>query len=40
VDEVVLSLGRREQRKSKLPARVAAYFVMALALFYAMGTRR
>jgi hypothetical protein len=34
VDEVVLSLGRREQRKNKLPARVVVYFVMALALFY------
>ena len=33
-DEVVLSLGRKEQRKSKLPARVVVYFVMALALFY------
>src|SRR5215469_4740445 len=34
VDEVVISLGRKEQRKNKLPARVVAYFVMALALFY------
>src|SRR6185437_5668442 len=33
-DEVVLSSGRREQRKNKLPARVVIYFVMALALFY------
>jgi hypothetical protein len=37
VDEVVLSLGRKEQRKNKLPARVVAYFVMALALFYDDG---
>jgi hypothetical protein len=37
VDEVVLSLGRREQRKNKLPARVVVYFVMALALFYGDG---
>ena len=36
-DEVVLSLGRKEQRKNKLPARVVAYFVMALALFYDDG---
>jgi hypothetical protein len=34
VDEVVLSLGRKEQRKNKLPARVVVYFVMALTLFY------
>jgi hypothetical protein len=34
-DEVLLSLGRREQRRSKLPARVVVYFVMALTLFYA-----
>jgi hypothetical protein len=37
VDEVVLALGRREQRKSKLPARVVAYFTMALTLFYGDG---
>lgn len=37
VDEVVISLGRREQRKNKLPARVVVYFVMALALFYGDG---
>ena len=37
VDEVVLSLGRKEQRKNKLPARVVVYFVMALALFYSDG---
>jgi hypothetical protein len=37
VDEVVLSLGRKEQRKNKLPARVVTYFVMALALFYSDG---
>ena len=37
VDEVVLSLGRGEQRKNKLPARVMVYFVMALALFYGDG---
>jgi uncharacterized protein (UPF0254 family) len=37
VDEVVLSLGRGEQRNNKLPARVVAYFVMALALFYGDG---
>lgn len=33
-DEVIASLGRTEIRKGKLPARVVAYFVMALALFY------
>lgn len=37
MDEVVLSLGRKEQRKNKLPARVVVYFVMALALFYDDG---
>jgi transposase IS4-like protein/DDE family transposase len=37
VDEVVLSLGRKEQRKNKLPARVVVYFVMALTLFYGDG---
>src|SRR5215469_15707177 len=37
VDEVVLSLGRREQRKSMLPERVVVYFVMALSLFYGDG---
>jgi Insertion element 4 transposase N-terminal/Transposase DDE domain len=37
VDEAVLSLGRQEQRKSKLPARVVVYSVMALALFYSDG---
>ncbi len=36
-EEVLLSLGRMEQRKSKLPARVVVYFVMALALFYGDG---
>jgi hypothetical protein len=36
-DEVLLSLGRKEQRKSKLPARVVVYSVMALALFYGDG---
>src|SRR5215469_11464741 len=34
VDEVVASEGRKEIRKSKLPARVKVYFVMAMALFY------
>ena len=33
VDEVVGSLGRKELRKNKLPARVMVYFVMAMALF-------
>jgi len=37
VDEVVASLGRKELRKNKLPARVVVYFVMALALFYGDG---
>lgn len=37
VDEVVMSLGRKELRKNKLPARVVVYFVMALALFYSDG---
>lgn len=37
VDEVILSAGRKEQRKNKLPARVVVYFVMALALFYGDG---
>jgi hypothetical protein len=37
VDEVVLFLGREEQRKSKLPARVVVYSVMAMALFYGDG---
>ncbi len=37
VDEVVASLGRKELRKNKLPARVMVYFVMAMALFYADG---
>jgi Insertion element 4 transposase N-terminal len=36
-EEVLLSLGRTEQRKNKLPARVVVYFVMALALFYGDG---
>jgi Insertion element 4 transposase N-terminal/Transposase DDE domain len=36
-EEVLLSLGRKEQRKSKLPARVVVYFVMALSLFYGDG---
>jgi hypothetical protein len=41
VDEVVVSLGRKEQRKNKLPARVVAYFVMAMArCSAATGTRR
>src|ERR1700758_4536269 len=34
VDEVVLSAGRKEIRRNKLPARVMVYFVMAMALFY------
>jgi Insertion element 4 transposase N-terminal/Transposase DDE domain len=34
VDEVIASEGRTEIRKNKLPARVVAYFVMAMALFY------
>jgi hypothetical protein len=34
VDEVIASDGRTEIRKNKLPARVVAYFVMAMALFY------
>src|SRR4249920_867922 len=37
VDEVVGSLGRKELRKNKLPARVMVYFVMAMALFYGDG---
>src|SRR3984885_1000719 len=37
VDEVVASLGRKELRKNKLPARVMVYFVMAMALFYGDG---
>jgi hypothetical protein len=37
VDEVVISLGRRELRRNKLPARVVVYFVMAMALFYGDG---
>jgi transposase IS4-like protein/DDE family transposase len=37
VDEVVLSLGRKELRKNKLPARVMVYFVMAMALFCGDG---
>jgi hypothetical protein len=36
-DEVILSQGRKEQRKNKLPARVVVYSVMALALFYSDG---
>ena len=34
VDEVIASEHRTEIRKNKLPARVVAYFVMAMALFY------
>jgi hypothetical protein len=34
VDEIVLSAGRKEIRRNKLPARVMVYFVMAMALFY------
>lgn len=34
VDEVVLSAGRKEIRRNKLPARVMVYFVMAMSLFY------
>jgi hypothetical protein len=34
VDEVVASLGRKELRRNKLPARVMVYFVMAMALFH------
>lgn len=34
VDEVVLSAGRKEIRRNKLPARVMVYFVMAMVLFY------
>ena len=34
VDEVVLSAGRKEIRRNKLPARVMVYFVMAMTLFY------
>jgi hypothetical protein len=37
VDEVVGSLGRKELRKNKLPARVMVYFVMAMSLFYGDG---
>jgi hypothetical protein len=37
VDEVVTSLGRKELRKNKLPARVMVYFVMAMTLFYGDG---
>jgi hypothetical protein len=37
VDEVVVGLGRKEQRSKKLPARVTVYFVLALALFYGDG---
>jgi hypothetical protein len=37
VDEVVASLGRKELRNKKLPARVMVYFVMAMALFYGEG---
>jgi len=37
VDEVVTSLGRKELRKNKLPARVVVYFVMAMTLFYGDG---
>ena len=33
-EEVVVSVGRKEQRNSKLPARVVVYFVMAMTLFY------
>lgn len=33
VDEVVAELGRSEQRRRLLPARVVVYFVMGLALF-------
>lgn len=33
VDEVIVSEGRKEIRKSKLPARVMVYFVMAMVLF-------
>ena len=34
VDEVVVSAGRKEIRRNKLPARVMVYFVMAMTLFY------
>jgi hypothetical protein len=34
VDEVVASLGKKEQRDKKLPARVMVYFTMAMTLFY------
>lgn len=37
VDEVISSLNKKEIRRNKLPARVVAYFVMALALFYGDG---
>ena len=37
VDEVIASLGRKELRKNKLPARVMVYFVMAMALFQTKG---
>jgi len=37
VDEVVGSLGRKEIRRNKLPARVMVYFVMAMTLFYGDG---
>jgi hypothetical protein len=33
VEEVVVSLGRKEQRDKRLPARVMVYFVLAMALF-------
>lgn len=35
--EVVVYLGRKEQRDRRLPARVMVYFVMAMALFYGDG---
>jgi transposase IS4-like protein len=35
--EVVVSLGRKEQRDKRLPARVMVYFLMAMALFYGDG---
>lgn len=34
VEEVVISVGRKEQRNNKLPARVVVYFVLAMTLFH------
>lgn len=37
VDEVIASLDRTEIRKNKLPVRVVAYFVMAMARLTVIG---